>query len=135
MLLSAYHAGLNDKLRSSVLDNWISSKIQVVVATVAFGYDCIYNLNIFSSCLLRKIFILLPPAHDWDCDVLASFLSIFVLGACSGACTVIELLVSLQDGMKLNYCLFKRNLTIFFFLFNSPVGDNVWHNVMWLWLI
>ncbi|XP_034224353.1 ATP-dependent DNA helicase Q-like 3 isoform X3 [Prunus dulcis] len=34
---AAYHAGLNDKLRSSVLDNWISSKIQVVVATVAFG--------------------------------------------------------------------------------------------------
>ncbi|XP_020424158.1 ATP-dependent DNA helicase Q-like 3 isoform X2 [Prunus persica] len=97
---AAYHAGLNDKLRSSVLDNWISSKIQVVVATVAFGYDCIYNLNIFSSCLLRKIFILLPPAHDWDCDVLASFLSIFVLGACSGACTVIELLVSLQDDRK-----------------------------------
>lgn len=36
--ISAYHAGLNDKLRSSVLENWISSKIQVVVATVAFGY-------------------------------------------------------------------------------------------------
>ncbi|CAA3019354.1 atp-dependent dna helicase q-like 3 [Olea europaea subsp. europaea] len=35
---SAYHAGLNSKLRSSVLDDWISSKIQVVVATVAFGY-------------------------------------------------------------------------------------------------
>ncbi|KAL2532700.1 ATP-dependent DNA helicase Q-like 3 [Abeliophyllum distichum] len=34
---SAYHAGLNSKLRSSVLDDWISSKIQVVVATVAFG--------------------------------------------------------------------------------------------------
>ncbi|WJZ97671.1 hypothetical protein VitviT2T_016258 [Vitis vinifera] len=36
---AAYHAGLNNKLRSSVLDDWISSKIQVVVATVAFGYD------------------------------------------------------------------------------------------------
>ncbi|XP_047319618.1 ATP-dependent DNA helicase Q-like 3 [Impatiens glandulifera] len=34
---SAYHAGLNNKLRSSVLDDWISSKTQVVVATVAFG--------------------------------------------------------------------------------------------------
>ncbi|XP_021750141.1 ATP-dependent DNA helicase Q-like 3 isoform X1 [Chenopodium quinoa] len=34
---AAYHAGLNNKLRSSVLDDWISSKIQVVVATVAFG--------------------------------------------------------------------------------------------------
>lgn len=33
----AYHAGLNDKLRTSVLENWLSSKIQVVVATVAFG--------------------------------------------------------------------------------------------------
>jgi len=41
---SAYHAGLNNKLRSSVLDDWISSKIQVVVATVAFGYDLLYNL-------------------------------------------------------------------------------------------
>ncbi|KAJ6682289.1 DNA HELICASE RECQ FAMILY MEMBER [Salix koriyanagi] len=30
---AAYHAGLNNKLRSSVLDDWISSKIQVVVAT------------------------------------------------------------------------------------------------------
>uniref|UniRef100_A0A5B7BZP2 DNA 3'-5' helicase n=1 Tax=Davidia involucrata TaxID=16924 RepID=A0A5B7BZP2_DAVIN len=38
---AAYHAGLNNKLRSSVLDDWISSKKQVVVATVAFGYDCI----------------------------------------------------------------------------------------------
>ncbi|XVF59862.1 hypothetical protein PTKIN_Ptkin07bG0309800 [Pterospermum kingtungense] len=36
---AAYHAGLNNKLRSTVLDDWISSKIQVVVATVAFGYD------------------------------------------------------------------------------------------------
>ncbi|KAL6560985.1 hypothetical protein OROHE_006162 [Orobanche hederae] len=34
---AAYHAGLNSKLRSSVLDDWISSKTQVVVATVAFG--------------------------------------------------------------------------------------------------
>ncbi|KAF7826911.1 ATP-dependent DNA helicase Q-like 3 isoform X1 [Senna tora] len=34
---AAYHAGLNNKLRTSVLDDWISSKIQVVVATVAFG--------------------------------------------------------------------------------------------------
>ncbi|KAL9151541.1 hypothetical protein ABFS82_11G058500 [Erythranthe guttata] len=34
---AAYHAGLNSKVRSSVLDDWISSKTQVVVATVAFG--------------------------------------------------------------------------------------------------
>lgn len=34
---AAYHAGLNNKLRSSVLDDWVSSRIQVVVATVAFG--------------------------------------------------------------------------------------------------
>ncbi|PSS20763.1 ATP-dependent DNA helicase Q-like [Actinidia chinensis var. chinensis] len=37
---AAYHAGLNSKLRSSVLDDWISSKKQVVVATVAFGTFC-----------------------------------------------------------------------------------------------
>ncbi|KAH9662483.1 ATP-dependent DNA helicase q-like 3 [Citrus sinensis] len=30
---AAYHAGLNDKARSSVLDDWISSRKQVVVAT------------------------------------------------------------------------------------------------------
>lgn len=36
---AAYHAGLKNKLRSSVLDDWISSKIRVVVATVAFGFD------------------------------------------------------------------------------------------------
>lgn len=34
---AAYHAGLNSKLRSCVLDDWISSKTQVIVATVAFG--------------------------------------------------------------------------------------------------
>ncbi|KAJ6824081.1 ATP-dependent DNA helicase Q-like 3 [Iris pallida] len=34
---AAYHAGLKNKMRSSVLDDWLSSKIQVVVATVAFG--------------------------------------------------------------------------------------------------
>ncbi|RDY08433.1 ATP-dependent DNA helicase Q-like 3 [Mucuna pruriens] len=34
---AAYHAGLNNKMRTSVLDDWISSKINVVVATVAFG--------------------------------------------------------------------------------------------------
>ncbi|KAF8401132.1 hypothetical protein HHK36_014436 [Tetracentron sinense] len=40
---AAYHAGLNSKLRSSVLDDWISSRIQVVVATVAFGYGHLLN--------------------------------------------------------------------------------------------
>ncbi|OMO55746.1 hypothetical protein CCACVL1_27045 [Corchorus capsularis] len=45
---ATYHAGLENKLRSSVLDDWISSKIQVVVATVAFGKDvrivCHFNI-------------------------------------------------------------------------------------------
>ncbi|XP_075079611.1 ATP-dependent DNA helicase Q-like 3 [Nicotiana tabacum] len=45
---AAYHAGLNSKMRSSVLDDWISSKTQVVVATVAFGKDvrvvCHFNI-------------------------------------------------------------------------------------------
>ncbi|KAK2395824.1 RECQ helicase L2 [Trifolium repens] len=35
---AAYHAGLNNKMRTSVLEDWISSKTKVVVATVAFGY-------------------------------------------------------------------------------------------------
>ncbi|AQK75455.1 ATP-dependent DNA helicase Q-like 3 [Zea mays] len=39
---AAYHAGLNSKVRSSVLDDWLSSRTQVVVATVAFG------TNVFS---------------------------------------------------------------------------------------
>ncbi|XP_022937723.1 ATP-dependent DNA helicase Q-like 3 isoform X1 [Cucurbita moschata] len=34
---AAYHAGLKNELRKSVLEDWLSSKIQVVVATVAFG--------------------------------------------------------------------------------------------------
>uniref|UniRef100_A0A0A0LES3 ATP-dependent DNA helicase n=2 Tax=Cucumis sativus TaxID=3659 RepID=A0A0A0LES3_CUCSA len=34
---AAYHAGLKNELRKSVLEDWISSRIQVVVATVAFG--------------------------------------------------------------------------------------------------
>nr|KYP43707.1 ATP-dependent DNA helicase Q5 [Cajanus cajan] len=45
---AAYHAGLNNKMRTSVLDDWISSKIKVVVATVAFGKDvrivCHFNI-------------------------------------------------------------------------------------------
>ncbi|GLU19707.1 hypothetical protein SLE2022_359410 [Rubroshorea leprosula] len=53
---AAYHAGLNNKLRTSVLDDWISSKIQVVVATVAFG--------------------------------------------CCGVCTVIQILLFLQDDRQ-----------------------------------
>lgn len=32
-------------MRTSVLDDWISAKIQVVVATVAFGYDCLSILH------------------------------------------------------------------------------------------
>ncbi|VYS65011.1 unnamed protein product [Arabidopsis thaliana] len=34
---AAYHAGLNSKMRSTVLDDWLSSKKQIIVATVAFG--------------------------------------------------------------------------------------------------
>ncbi|XP_078157669.1 DEAD/DEAH box RNA helicase family protein [Carex rostrata] len=34
---AAYHAGLNSKMRTTVLEDWLSCKIQVVVATVAFG--------------------------------------------------------------------------------------------------
>ncbi|XP_038985395.1 ATP-dependent DNA helicase Q-like 3 isoform X2 [Phoenix dactylifera] len=34
---AAYHAGLNSKFRSAVVDDWLSSRIQVIVATVAFG--------------------------------------------------------------------------------------------------
>ncbi|KAG0467536.1 hypothetical protein HPP92_019116 [Vanilla planifolia] len=45
---AAYHAGLNSKMRSKVLDDWLSSRIHAVVATVAFGEDvrfvCHFNI-------------------------------------------------------------------------------------------
>ncbi|KZV33501.1 ATP-dependent DNA helicase Q-like 3-like [Dorcoceras hygrometricum] len=37
---AAYHAGLNSKLRSSTLDDWISFKIQVIVA-----YSCFWGID------------------------------------------------------------------------------------------
>ncbi|KAH9662481.1 ATP-dependent DNA helicase q-like 3 [Citrus sinensis] len=46
---AAYHAGLNDKARSSVLDDWISSRKQVVVATVAFGFVVMPLIGMFNS--------------------------------------------------------------------------------------
>ncbi|CAL5398456.1 unnamed protein product [Camellia sinensis] len=55
---AAYHAGLNNKLRSSVLDDWISSKKQVVVATVAFGnsgaLSAVEFVGVSSGCIDRK---------------------------------------------------------------------------------
>ncbi|KAG7540230.1 ATP-dependent DNA helicase RecQ zinc-binding domain [Arabidopsis thaliana x Arabidopsis arenosa] len=42
---SAYHAGLNSKLRSTVLDDWLSSKKQIIVATVAFGLLTVFLQN------------------------------------------------------------------------------------------
>ncbi|KAI3997448.1 hypothetical protein MKX01_008055 [Papaver californicum] len=33
---AAYHAGLNSEEQSAILDNWLTSKVQVVVATMAF---------------------------------------------------------------------------------------------------
>lgn len=47
--LLAYHAGLNNKTRTAVLDSWISYKVQVVVATVAFGYVVWYYLYFILS--------------------------------------------------------------------------------------
>ncbi|CAA7035695.1 unnamed protein product [Microthlaspi erraticum] len=41
---AAYHAGLNSKMRSTVLDDWLSSTKQVIVATVAFGYESLCEL-------------------------------------------------------------------------------------------
>uniref|UniRef100_A0A2P2JLU5 DNA 3'-5' helicase n=1 Tax=Rhizophora mucronata TaxID=61149 RepID=A0A2P2JLU5_RHIMU len=56
---AAYHAGLNNKLRSSILNDWMSSKIQVVVATVAFGYDQLlifnYQTFILPSVLMKPL--------------------------------------------------------------------------------
>lgn len=67
------------------------------------------------------------PAHDCYCDVLASLSFMYAFGAYSGAWTVIVLLVTLQDGMKLNYHLFKNSYNNFLFCFSSLcVGDNVY---------
>ncbi|KAH1232298.1 ATP-dependent DNA helicase Q-like 3 [Glycine max] len=59
---AAYHAGLNNKMRTSVLDDWISSKIKVVVATVAFGMH-------FDLCLLLKTGLLVIILYMCDCTV------------------------------------------------------------------
>ncbi|KAI7740364.1 hypothetical protein M8C21_009437 [Ambrosia artemisiifolia] len=57
---AAYHAGLNNKLRTSVLDDWISAKTQVVVATVAFGmvfYSPNSNLLFVGNFSLRQFIL------------------------------------------------------------------------------
>lgn len=87
----AYHAGLNDKLRSSVLENWISSKIQVVAATVAFGYDHIY-IYIYNLMLKSLLFIFhfLFAYYQFCVSAWSS----------SGAYTVLKLVMFLQDGTE-----------------------------------
>lgn len=35
--MSPYHANLDAEVRSKVHENWLSGKIQAVIATVAFG--------------------------------------------------------------------------------------------------
>lgn len=62
--LSAYHAGLNSKSRSSVLDDWISSRTQVVVATVAFGYVLSF-FHLFSSLLNSCVCVYLVFLSKW----------------------------------------------------------------------
>ena len=37
ILSRSYHAGLTDKKRSEVQDNWIKDRVHVIVATIAFG--------------------------------------------------------------------------------------------------
>ncbi|KAI5445610.1 variant 5, ATP-dependent DNA helicase Q-like 3 [Lathyrus oleraceus] len=54
---AAYHAGLNNKMRTSVLDDWISSKTKVVVATVAFGYVFPFNFCIFLQFMLALLVV------------------------------------------------------------------------------
>lgn len=70
MSFTAYHAGLNNKLRSSVLDKWILSKIHVVVATVAFGY-----ILLFLACTL---FFLICPFHIFETNIFAKFCILFI---------------------------------------------------------
>ena len=37
IIAKSYHAGLTDKKRSEVQDNWIKDRVHVIVATIAFG--------------------------------------------------------------------------------------------------
>ncbi|KAI3919349.1 hypothetical protein MKX01_038819 [Papaver californicum] len=46
---AAYHAGLNSEERSAVLDNWLTSRVQVVVATVAFRRYRIWPLLVLAQ--------------------------------------------------------------------------------------
>lgn len=57
LVFPAYHAGLNNKMRTSVLDDWISSKTKVVVATVAFGYVFPFNFCIFLQFMLALLVV------------------------------------------------------------------------------
>ena len=36
-ILQAYHAGLSDKERAKVQDDWMDGKVAVIVATISFG--------------------------------------------------------------------------------------------------
>nr|GMC92685.1 ATP-dependent DNA helicase Q-like 3 isoform X1 [Ipomoea batatas] len=60
---AAYHAGLNNKLRTSVLDDWISSKTQVVVATVAFGYGFLILFLSFWGIYKREKLAKIADSH------------------------------------------------------------------------
>ncbi|KAF7147650.1 hypothetical protein RHSIM_Rhsim03G0226800 [Rhododendron simsii] len=79
---AAYHAGLNNKLRSSVLDDWISSKKQVVVATVAFGY---YRIQI------QHIQLFLSLEECSLCKPKHMFFGWIRGGSNSGALTAVDL--------------------------------------------
>jgi hypothetical protein len=46
---AAYHAGLKDAERTRTLKDWVTGKIPVVAATIAFGYGLA-----FRSCLHRR---------------------------------------------------------------------------------
>ncbi|CAL0304804.1 unnamed protein product [Lupinus luteus] len=64
---AAYHAGLNNKVRTSVLDDWISSKIQVVVATVAFGRRKLKSENMSMVVMVvKKEGRIIEDEHDYE---------------------------------------------------------------------
>ena len=61
----AYHAGLKDKERAAVQDEWMSGKIPVITATISFGmgvdkasvrYDKDQKLNLFCSAFMYFVY-------------------------------------------------------------------------------
>ncbi|PKU71125.1 ATP-dependent DNA helicase Q-like 3 [Dendrobium catenatum] len=113
---AAYHAGLNSKMRSTVLDDWLSSRILVVVATVAFGYFTpldniyiyIYILNLNVVCDYRvltermfELFAILTFRSQWKPSI-KNLEELAVISNLQEACCIMAWMTEfiLSNGIK-----------------------------------